>query len=310
MTPLLSVIIPVWCRPEKIRRAIASVTSSPQIEVIVVDDGSPDNTAQAAREAMSHAGHSGQVLVQPNSGPGAARNTGADTAIGRYIAFLDSDDVWFPHTLPNLLDTLAHPEAKALNFLQNTTFEADEMPPHPIGGNSTLSHYVGFRDAALHARDIRLGSGCCVILRELFQAHGGFDPDLRASEDTDLFLRLPADCGCDLLRDAPLVGIEAGADDRLSTDLEQMRIGLAHLLAQARKGAYPNSADPHLARILAQSISYTTRKAFGAGRPGMAYALYFRHLPKLLRAHAWHWTIRLPLLPLLSVLRPGRYALK
>lgn len=310
MTVLLSVILPVWCRPERVRRAILSIASDPQIEVIVVDDGSPDNSAQAARDAMAEADHRGQVIVQENAGPGAARNHGASVATGRYLAFLDSDDIWFPDTTRVLLDFLASLKARGLIFLQHTAFSPDQPTPAASTDRTKLSHYAGFRRAALEAKGIRLGAGSSAILKELFLEHGGFDPSLRASEDTDLFLRLPADCGCDLLRGAALVGIETSGGGQLSTDLDQMRNGLAHLLAQNRAEAYPDPADPDLDRILAQSISYTIRKAFGAGRTALAYTLYLKYLPRLLSARAWHWTIRLPLIPVLSTLRPGRYSLK
>lgn len=310
MTALLSVIIPVWCRPIKIRRAIASVASGPLIEVIVIDDGSPDDTAKAARDALADTGHQGRVLIQKKAGPGAARNYGASVAAGRYLAFLDSDDIWFSSTTQTLLDLLERTQTRGLIFLQHITFPENRPTSMLPDGRARIAPYAGFRDAALRAKDIRLGSGSCVIPAELFHGFGGFDVNLRASEDTDLFLKLPPDCGCDLLLGPPLIGIETGAEGQLTSDITEMLSGLRHLLTQARSKVYPQPSDPDLDRVLAQSVSYTIRKVFGAGQTKLAYELYFRHLPQLFRARAWHWTIRLPLIPILSALRPGRHALK
>src|SRR5271155_161031 len=101
--PFFSVIIPVYNRAELIRSALDSVLAQEfsDYELIVVDDGSTDQTAQVIEQYAAE--HSQRIisLRQSNSGPGAARNTGIARATGRYIAFLDSDDLWFPWTLAN-----------------------------------------------------------------------------------------------------------------------------------------------------------------------------------------------------------------
>jgi cellulose synthase/poly-beta-1,6-N-acetylglucosamine synthase-like glycosyltransferase len=95
--PLFSVIIPTFNRAALLADALASVFAQRfgDFEVIVADDGSTDGTAEVLR------GFDGRVKVvtQDNRGPGPARNRGADAANGQYLAFLDSDDLWFPWTL-------------------------------------------------------------------------------------------------------------------------------------------------------------------------------------------------------------------
>ena len=97
MTPLFSVIIPTHDRLELLKKAVQSIREQSFLdyEIIVVDDGSKDGTRDwlAANECWLHG------IRQSNKGPGAARNAGARVARGEYLAFLDSDDVWFPWTL-------------------------------------------------------------------------------------------------------------------------------------------------------------------------------------------------------------------
>ncbi len=108
-TPRVSVIIPTFNRATYVPRAIESVLSQRyrDFEIIVVDDGSKDNT----REVVTAYGALVRYVFQENQGPGAARNLGIRTATGIYLAFLDSDDVWLPTFLDRTVSALEeHPE--------------------------------------------------------------------------------------------------------------------------------------------------------------------------------------------------------
>src|SRR6187402_2155965 len=95
--PLFSVIIPVFNRAELLRETLASLAAQQftDFEIIVVDDGSSDGSADVARQSGANV----HVFEQTNRGPGAARNLAIRHATREYLAFLDSDDVWFPWTL-------------------------------------------------------------------------------------------------------------------------------------------------------------------------------------------------------------------
>ena len=94
---LFSVVIPTYNRLPLLKEALDSVwrQTLTNYEVIVVDDGSTDGTARFARSM----GQSIKLLEQTNRGPGAARNLAVQHAQGDYVAFLDSDDLWFSWTL-------------------------------------------------------------------------------------------------------------------------------------------------------------------------------------------------------------------
>ncbi|TXL23079.1 glycosyl transferase, partial [Methylococcaceae bacterium HT2] len=93
----MSLIIPSYNRGTLLRRALVSVLeqSRPPDEIIVVDDGSTDNTAQVLKQEFPQV----KVIVQINQGVSAARNTGIRQAKGNWIAFLDSDDTWLAEKL-------------------------------------------------------------------------------------------------------------------------------------------------------------------------------------------------------------------
>src|SRR5437764_7202618 len=97
VAPLFSVIIPTFNRLDLLRHAVISILNQrySDLELIVVDDGSTDHTIDYLRSL----GENICLLQQSNRGPGSARNLGARHARGEYLAFLDSDDLWFPWTM-------------------------------------------------------------------------------------------------------------------------------------------------------------------------------------------------------------------
>ena len=113
--PLLSVVIPTWNRAHIVCEAIESAFAQRigQVEVIVVDDGSTDNTVEVLEKSF---GSRIRLLRLPRRrGAGAARNAGIGLATGKLIAFLDSDDLWLPGKLDAELSVLEHfPEAEAV----------------------------------------------------------------------------------------------------------------------------------------------------------------------------------------------------
>jgi glycosyltransferase involved in cell wall biosynthesis len=95
---LVTTIIPVFNRPDQLREAVASVLSQDHgsLEVLIVDDGSTDNTWAVAQELAASAPNAVHALSQENGGPGAARERGRLLALGEFIQYLDSDDVLLP----------------------------------------------------------------------------------------------------------------------------------------------------------------------------------------------------------------------
>ncbi len=189
----VSVIIPAYNSEQYIRRAIDSVLAQthPASEIIVVDDGSTDNTC----EMVQRYGPPVRYLYQANAGPGAARNTGIQAAKGEWIAFLDSDDEWAPEKLQVQLDLLhRNPDLvwATSNFqrcLCDENRRGPEVDParakHFLGGKEYFDSYFS---AYLS------GCGGCtdtkIIHRKVFEVAGVFQIGINRSEDMDLWSRI------------------------------------------------------------------------------------------------------------------------
>lgn len=162
MLPQVSVVIPVYNNELFVREAIESALgqAGPGLEVIVVDDGSTDASAERAAEIPDV-----RVIRQANGGIGAARNAGVALATGEFIGFLDADDVW---TVDRLLKLLAVVDDFDAVFGQAVQFgkHRDETEPQ----------------AALLA-------GTMLIRRASFERVGPFDEGLRVGEFIDWWAR-------------------------------------------------------------------------------------------------------------------------
>jgi glycosyltransferase involved in cell wall biosynthesis len=177
MTPLISCIVPAFNAERFLGEALDSILAQTwrPIEVIVVDDGSADDTAQVAKRY----GERITYICQANAGPAAARNRGLDAATGAYVAFLDADDVWHEEKLSRQMARFdARPELElCLAHIQNFwepefMDEEDRLRDHRF--SKPIPAYV---TQAMLAR------------RTLFDVVGQFDTTLRIVDDTDWFLR-------------------------------------------------------------------------------------------------------------------------
>jgi glycosyltransferase involved in cell wall biosynthesis len=226
MRPLVSVVIPTFNRAALLAEALASVTAQTfrNFEILVVDDGSTDETPATL---VNYQGV--KVLHHPTRrGVAAARNSGIAAARGEWLAFLDSDDLWLPEKL-----------ARQLAYLQDRPglliCQTDETwVRQGVGVNKPLSHRKKAGRIFLPSLDRCLVSPSAVILhRRLLHDFGGFDEDLPAAEDYDLWLRLTWRFEVGLL-DEPLIIKRGGHPDQLSAQwgLDRFRVqALVKLLA-------------------------------------------------------------------------------
>ena len=310
----LCIIIPVYNRAATVGRAIASLkyAGPDPVEVVVVDDGSGDDSAEAARAALAlNPDLRGRVITQTNAGPGAARNTGAAATDARYLAFLDSDDYWLPGALDALVEAVCTAEAPALIFLK-TVDAADGETPATGPGPVTARNHPGFLEAVERDPGTRYGSCNVVVRADVFAGLGGYATDIRCSEDTDLFLRAAAAGRCLVLGGRPLVVHHVGRGDSLTSNFPSVLEGFERMLRAEGEGRYPclPGASVAKARFLGKCAAHTIREAFGAGHPAEGYRLLWRHAGLLVRAQSWHWLMRLPIFPLLSLIRPQSYPMR
>lgn len=205
-----TVIIPTYNRARFVGEAITSVmtqTLAPQ-EIIVVDDGSTDNT----REVVTALGLGIRYVAQNNSGPSVARNTGILAASTEWLAFLDSDDVW----LPNYLESQA---AQIERYPAAVAHLTNSLLVHPNGRLENLYETFGFIPAFCTAKDILIERPLCTVLEHtitftqtlitrrasLIEA-GLFPKDVFVGEDLHLLARLAMLGSFSIIRE-PLVRI-------------------------------------------------------------------------------------------------------
>lgn len=186
--PLVSVILPVWNREAWIERAVASVQSQtyPRVELLVVDDGSTDGTSRV----LDAFGRSLTVLRQAHRGPYAARNLGLRHAAGELIAFIDSDDAWYPRRLERQLPLLRDPEV-GLVFGDATQVEYGRGAPAPrvyTAFQITPPRRGWVMEHFAYGNFIPTSSA--LVRRRCFQELGGFRDSTRQSADYAMWFRI------------------------------------------------------------------------------------------------------------------------
>jgi glycosyltransferase involved in cell wall biosynthesis len=181
---LVSVVVPTCNYGRYISEAVASVLAQryPHVEVVVVDDGSTDDTPHRLEPYRDRI----TCIRQENQGVSAARNTGIRAARGEVIALLDADDVWHPRKLELQMRCLAeHPEIGLLG----TDLFADSRDCWPAVADPPCLDILPLRLDDLVYRTCFAPSSVLVRRRRL-DAVGLFDPGLRCAEDRDLWVRI------------------------------------------------------------------------------------------------------------------------
>jgi glycosyltransferase involved in cell wall biosynthesis len=205
--PKVSVIIPTHNRSQFVPLAIRSVLDQTfkDLEVIVVDDGSTDNT----QSVLKSFGGGIRVVFQENSGVSSARNTGIALADSPWVAFLDSDDEWAPNYLASQMEQVqAHNSALCMQTADCTFFGLDGEQISYFALNGVASQFKGkdylvpedpFRFVISHA-PWQVGS--TIFAREAIRRAGLFDSSLALSEDLDFMARVALQGRFGLIRES------------------------------------------------------------------------------------------------------------
>jgi len=204
----VSVIIPTYNRARFIERAIQSVLNQTYqgFELIVVDDGSTDDTEERVRNILRSGIRFKYVRHDTNRGAAAARNTGIKIAVGEYLAFLDSDDEWLPEKLGKQLRVFKESQDDKLGAVYSGFSYIKEEGNQKIADHLPKKRGYIFEDM-LEKSCVRGGPGIFLIKKEVFDQCGFFDereelPNVL--EDYDMWLRISKDYKFDFVGD-PLV---------------------------------------------------------------------------------------------------------
>jgi glycosyltransferase involved in cell wall biosynthesis len=260
-TPALSVVIPAfnaaWCVAE----AIDSVALQPRddLELIVVDDGSTDDTARVVERRLGeHSFRAARIIRQENRRLGGARNTGIRAATADLVAFLDADDVWYPDKVARVLDAFrAAPDEVGLVC-------HDEA----VTRNGTKVRVNRYGPAAADMYTRLLFGGNCLspsavtVRRRLLLEAGGFseDPRFHSIEDYDLWMRLSLVTRFSFLHE--ILGEYRLYDSSLGSDIEfNLRNTLSVLEAHFERFQSLRGSSSALTRRIRRRVAAAHRQA-------------------------------------------------
>ncbi len=221
----VSVIIPTYNSGLLAVEAVASVLAQTEqaYEIIVVDDGSADDTA----ERMATFGTAVKYIRKENGGVSSARNRGVAEATGDFIAFLDADDVWHPNKLE--LQLAAIGSRPDLGLLATGTFPWPGPSPAPVETTELISPVeIGFEDLLL--RNVFTASSV-MVRSETLAAAGAFDTNQSGTEDYDLWLRI-ARCAKVAQLTTALTGYRIATPGSLSKNAVRMEAGMRIILGK------------------------------------------------------------------------------
>lgn len=291
---LVSVIVPAYNAESTICQTIDSILAQThhELELIVVDDGSTDATAQLVKDS---ADPRTRLMSLDNGGVSNARNQGLGVARGELVAFLDADDIWRERKLELQIEALsAHPESGiCVTAAQRITADGS------IDGLMPIESPDDVTDALLNGSMI---VGCIssgLVRRTTLDLVGGFDPTLSQCADWDLWLRLSLHTGFTVLTE-PLVGYRVHANN-MSNDVALLErdtfATLAKLFADPAAARYGGRrrqvyarhwlicAGSYLQQGKRQDTLRCISKAAGYWPPALGYALALPARRLARRAH-------------------------
>lgn len=207
-TPLITVVITAFNRPDYLQSSVASALAQEgvDLEIIVVDDCSPTDLQPAL------AGFSDPIRyhrMERNGGANRARNEGVRQARGRYVAFLDDDDIWLPHKLQRQLQHLVGATACICGF---RLLEKDLVFVRPID--------------QVDATALKLGNPYCgmsgLLCERQWLLQNPFDETLDNGQDWDMFVRLARQAPIRYVAE-PLFRYRRGSHDSITTKVRKMQ---------------------------------------------------------------------------------------
>lgn len=236
---LFSVVIPTYNRAHYLKKTLESVLAQDcqDFEIIVVDDGSTDDTTQV----LESFGDKIRVFHQQNQGPGVARNLAVKNSTGEYIACLDSDDLWFPWTLTTYVRIIKENNrptliAGTLVYFWNEA-ELSGLTLKPLNLETFADYYAASQSGYY--------CGACqmMIRRDVLQEVGGFVEDKALNnEDHDLVMRLGTAPGFVHVT-APAMIAYRQHPESFGRDLSKNFTGTFRLVQMEKAGHFPGGKD-------------------------------------------------------------------
>jgi glycosyltransferase involved in cell wall biosynthesis len=290
--PLFTVVVPTFNRADLIAATLESIAAQTfrDFETIVVDDGSSDRTCDIV-ESFPFV----RLIRQQNSGPGVARNHAIEFATGTYIAFLDSDDVWFPWTLATYAETIDRSGSPAFIAGFHTSFR-DESELASI--YESPLQYRRFDDYFVSGDQWRWhGVSSFVIATAAFRSVGGFRTGRVNGEDAELTMRIGCLPGFVEIASPPTFGYRTH-DGNITSDIDKSLEGIVDLIHGEQSGRFPGGPirKRERRRIISRFARSWAITALKEGRSRTAWSIYFQTLRWHVEARRLRFLLAIPLL--------------
>jgi GT2 family glycosyltransferase len=297
--PFFSVIIPAYNRLPYLMEALDSVSRQEftDYEVIVVDDGSTDGTQSAILEMLNSGKsehHKFKYLCQQNAGPGAARNFGAKNAKGEYLAFLDSDDLWFPWTLEVCHQVIMKSKfpsivgAKLVEFSQKSELSAISQSEVEVESFADYFESSG--------RGFYVGAGMLFIKKLCFEATGGFTEMKVNLEDHDLVLKCGDSPGFAAITSPATLAWRRHQGSLTKIGKKSIE-GSNFIIRQEKQGNYPGGSARKKQRIqiICSHIRAVSMGAVSSGHPKAGWNLFWKCLVWNVLLRRWKYVFGFPI---------------
>lgn len=262
-SPAITAVIPAYNAAEFLPATIQSVVeqSFTNWELLVIDDGSTDNTANVVRQFCTQDARI-RLISQENSGVSAARNRGAQESTAELVAFLDADDRWLPTKLSAHVEHMTQHLESGVSFGRVELIEADGATTGKLTNNISQQ----LRPEDFFYTNPTVTTSNMVIRRALFLAMGGFDQTMQYNEDVDLLLRIAmqGEASIDAI-DRVLVQYRLHTSG-LSSTLLKMEEGWVTLMDKAAKSA-PRLVAKHYSAAYGAQLQYLARQTLRLNMP-------------------------------------------
>jgi glycosyltransferase involved in cell wall biosynthesis len=260
-TPRFSVIIPCYNCSATIVETLQSAAAQTikDIEIIVIDDGSTDESAEMVAQ-FARTDPRLRLIRQANAGVSASRNRGMQEARGRFIAFLDSDDLWDPRYLETHLQRFEKDPSLGISFSVARFIRTDGQDT----GQISRPKLRDLAPAEMLATNPCTTASATVVRRETVDEAGHFDTGLRRAEDQEWLFRVALTKWKIEGDAAPLVSYRQ-SEGGLSSNLSAMYDSYAKMLAKARS-LNPALVDQHSKIASARMLRYLARRALRLDR--------------------------------------------
>lgn len=303
--PLFSIVIPSLNRGELLDRCLASICNQnvTDVEIIVVDGGSTDTTPQVLTRYASHV----HAIVENGIGVSDARNAGVRHASGRFIVFVDSDDLLLGPALGLYASLIEQQQTPALILAAYREFTDEGQLAGAAArmGVPKIQPFGTYLDAAAHGH--LSGTHRLIIDRSVYVEAGGLDASLRVCEDQDFGLRINQVGPCVVILHPATIGYRRHHAN-ISSSAESFSFGARCLIRNERRGAYPGGSSNRRVRraVITRTARSASLQCVKQGRYRDAFAIYRDTLPWHLADARLKYLVGLPVMALVTAIAGGR----